>query len=149
MADGPIWWPKPPGRPTGSPAPYWNLELGDLVTSNNQFGFKKQLIPMHFPFFIFRLLCDFKDGQKCKPCTSHFLSYTIISSIGKFSRGLKPPPLISQTKNFSPRNLAYNMYHEFNHSCHLPAISQSNHSNFTKISPFESEKLTILLGKQA
>jgi len=28
MADGPIWWPKPPGRPTGSPAPYWNLELG-------------------------------------------------------------------------------------------------------------------------
>jgi len=26
MADGPIWWPKPPGRPTGSPAPYWNLE---------------------------------------------------------------------------------------------------------------------------
>jgi len=25
MADGPIWWPKPPGRPTGSPAPYWNL----------------------------------------------------------------------------------------------------------------------------
>jgi len=30
MADGPIWWPKPPGRPTGSPAPYWNLELGTM-----------------------------------------------------------------------------------------------------------------------
>jgi len=30
MADGPIWWPKPPGRPTGSPAPYWNLELPPL-----------------------------------------------------------------------------------------------------------------------
>jgi len=27
MADGPIWWPKPPGRPAGGPAPYWNLEL--------------------------------------------------------------------------------------------------------------------------
>ena len=33
MADGPIWWPKPPGRPIGSPAPYWNLELGTCVIS--------------------------------------------------------------------------------------------------------------------
>ena len=87
------------------------------------------VVPMQFPFFIFRVLCDFKVGQKCNSFTSHLLSYTIISSISKFSRGLKPPPLISPTKNFSPCNLAHNMYNEFNHSCHWPVISQRNLSN--------------------
>jgi len=38
MADGPIWWPKPPGRPTGSPAPYWNLELGTWKLHSYKLG---------------------------------------------------------------------------------------------------------------
>ena len=92
---------------------------------------------------------DFKVEQKCKSCTSRFLSYTIISSIGKFSRGLKRPPLISPTKNFSPRNIAYNMYRKFNHSCQWPVISQSNHSNFTKISPFWKRKIKNFAGQRS
>ena len=43
MADGPIWWPKPPGRPTGSPAPYWNLELGTSADSLPTFVVTHQL----------------------------------------------------------------------------------------------------------
>jgi len=121
--------------------------IRDLVTSNNQFGFKKRLscshaVPiLHLP------------TSKLNKSASHALvvSYHTLSFLpsANSAGGLKRPPLISPTKNFSPCNLAYNMYHEFNHSCHWPAISQSNHSNFTKISPFKSEKIKNFAGQWA
>ena len=51
------------------------------------------VVPMQFPFFIFQLLCDFKDGQKCNSCTSHFLSYTINFFHQQILQGVKTTPI--------------------------------------------------------
>ena len=117
--------------------------IGNLVTSNNQFGFKKQLSSSHaVPILHLPTSKLNKSASRALVVSYPTLSFLPLAN----SAGVKTTPLISSTKNFSPCNLAYNMYHEFNHSRQWPVISQSNHSNFTKIGPFESEKLKILLG---
>jgi len=88
MADGPIWWPKPPGRPTGSPAPYWNLELGTRV-SRYQKG-KTNL--------------DFTEARDSE-WQWHQLGHTQVCTLLQTDNHASTPPLFTGRMSFLPPNL--------------------------------------------